>query len=146
MSRKAEYIDALEAAILIKHRCKPMHRETVFVREETEEKETVWEGYVDAFDLTGHKEAKTCYAWQHSDGKGGIKIFAVLENQVIDSARRAVQAAIFMDAQPLHRLPPKDRERFNQQLGECEIENSDDLVHAQRGVSENAQHGQNPED
>jgi hypothetical protein len=118
MSRKAEYLEALKAAILIKHKCKPTHRETVFVREETEAKETVWEGYVDAFDLTGHREAKRCYAWQHTDGKGGVKIFAVLENQFIDSARRAVQAAIFMDAQPPLRHSPQDWELFKNQLEE----------------------------
>jgi hypothetical protein len=118
MFRKAEYLEALEAAILIKHKCKPTHRETVFIREETEGKETVWEGYVDVFDLAGHKEAKICYAWQHVDDKGGVKIFAVLESQFIDSARRAVQAAIFMGAQPpLHQLS-KEWEIFKQQLEE----------------------------
>jgi hypothetical protein len=100
MSRKADYIDALESAILVKHKCMPTHRETIFVREETEDKETVWEGEVETFDLAGHKEAKRCFAWRYTDGNGGVKIFAVLENQFIDSAKRAVQAAIFMDAQP----------------------------------------------
>lgn len=100
MSRKADYIDALESVILVKHKCMPTHRETIFVRAETEDKETVWEGEVETFDLTGHKEAKRCYAWRYTDGRGGVKIFAVLENQFIDSAKRAVQAAIFMDAQP----------------------------------------------
>jgi hypothetical protein len=146
MTRRAGYLEALEAAILIRHKCRPIHRETVFVREETQAKETVWEGYVDAFDLAGHQGARTCYAWQHMDGKGGVKIFTVLENQIIDSARRAVQAAIFVGAQPLHRLPSTDWERFKQQLGECKVEDFlDSSIHAQRGVRENTERGQNPE-
>ena len=153
MSRKAEYLEALEAAILIKHKCKPTHKETVFVREETVEKETVWEGFVDAFDLTGHKEAKKCYAWQHTDSKGGIKIFTILENQFIDSARRAVQAAIFMGTQPPYRLS-EEWKLFKQQLEEfkkairgtgTEIEGLDDSARAPRGIRENKPRRPNPE-
>jgi hypothetical protein len=145
MFRKAEYLEALEAAILIKHKCKPTHRETVFIREETEEKETVWEGYVDVFDLAGHKEAKKCYAWQHTDGKGGLKIFAVLESQFIDSAKRAVQAALFMDAQPPLSQHSKDWELFKQQLEEfkkalrgteAKIEGSEASTPPLRGIRE----------
>ena len=153
MSRKAEYLEALEAAILIKHKCKPTHRETVFVREETTEKETVWEGFVDAFDLTGHKEAKKCYAWQHTDGKGDIKIFTILENQFIDSARRAVQAAIFMGAQPPFRLS-EEWKLFKQQLEEFkkairgtgpEIEGLDDSARTATGIRGNKPRRPNPE-
>jgi hypothetical protein len=154
MSRKAEYLEALEAAILIKHKCKPTHRETVFVREETKEKETVWEGYVDAFDLTGHKAAKRCYAWQHTDDKGGIKIFAVLENQFIDSAKRAVQAAIFMDVQPLLRRSSEEGELFKKQLEEfkktlhgigTKIDVLEDSARILKGARENTPPRPNPE-
>jgi hypothetical protein len=153
MSGSADYLETLGAAISIRHKCKPTHRETVFVREETKEKETVWEGYVDAFDLTGHQEAKTCYAWQHIDGKGSVKIFAVLENQFIDSPKRAVQVAIFMDAQPPLRQPSKDWEHFKKQLEECKntvreigakIESLNNSAQALRGIRENIQHRQNP--
>ena len=154
MSRKAEYLEALEAAILIKHKCKPTHKETVFVREETEGKETVWEGYVDAFDLTGHKAAKRCYAWQYTDDKGCVKIFAVLQNHVIDSARRAVQAAIFIGAQPLQRQHPKDWELFKKQLEEfkktlrgigTKIDVLEHSARILRGVKENTPPRPNPE-
>jgi hypothetical protein len=154
MSRKADYLEALEAAILIKHKCKPTHRETVFVREETEEKEIVWEGYVDAFDLTGHKEAKKCYAWQHTDGKGSIKIFAVLENQFIDSAKRAVQAAIFVDAQPPFRKYSKEMALLNQQIrdsqkilhsAQIKSEDLEASIEAAKTIKENFKRRQNPE-
>ena len=31
--------------------------------------ETVWQGDVEVFDLTGHPKAKRAYAWSHLDGK-----------------------------------------------------------------------------
>ncbi|HTV40110.1 MAG TPA: hypothetical protein VMF08_06030 [Candidatus Sulfotelmatobacter sp.] len=75
-----------------------MHKGTYFVQETTSNGETVWEGDVEAFSLSG--QSRTCYAWQHADNTGRLKIFAVLENQFIDSPSKAVQAALFTDAQP----------------------------------------------
>jgi hypothetical protein len=99
MREKADYLDALEAAILTKHKCAPTHRETVSVQEKTVRGEMVWEGEVEVFDLTGHKDAQTCYAWRHTDGVG-TKIFTVLGSHIVSSAKRAIQAAIFVDVQP----------------------------------------------
>lgn len=89
----------LQAAIKLEHKCKPTHRETVFVHEKTDSGETVWRGYVEVFDIAGHKKAKTCYAWQHVRGNE-VKIITVLGSSVISSAQRAVQAAIFIGTQP----------------------------------------------
>src|SRR5579862_6541186 len=102
MPKKTDYLSALEGAIQLQHQCKPTHRETVFVKEKLEN-ETVWEGNVEVFDLEGHQDAKTCYAWQHNDANGA-KVFAILKNHLIDSPQRAIQAAIFVDKQPI--LPP----------------------------------------
>jgi hypothetical protein len=100
MSKKADYLDILVTAIFTKHKCTSTHRETIFVRERTVAGETVWEGDVEVFGLTGHMEAQTCYAWRHTDNRGA-KIFTVLGNHIINSAQRAIQAAIFVDVQPL---------------------------------------------
>jgi hypothetical protein len=100
MSQQSEYLESLQAAILLQHKCKPTHRETVFVHEKTRQDETVWKGHVEVFDVAGHKEAKTCYAWQNKNKNtdyGDVKIFAVLGSKVVDSPGRAVQAAIFVD-------------------------------------------------
>lgn len=59
----------------------------------------MWEGEVEVFDLTGHNEAQRCYAWQHTD-KDGTRIFTVLGSHIASSAKRAIQAAIFVDVQP----------------------------------------------
>ena len=104
MAKNDFYLKVLESAIFIKHECKATHRETVFVQETTPDNETVWTGYVEVFDLAWHETATMCYAWIHISENEPAKIFALPRNQVIDSPRRAVQAAIFSDAQPV--IPP----------------------------------------
>ena len=42
--------------------CQATYKEAVRVREEFQV-EVVWEGIVSQFDLAGHPEATTCYAW-----------------------------------------------------------------------------------
>lgn len=119
MPKKTEYVNALAAAILMQHECEPTYRETVFVEEKTDDNQIVWQGDVLVFDLSGHRNAKACYAWQHYDGDGDTKIFAILENELINSPKRAVQAAIFVDAQPsLHRVV-KEMEQLKAQIDEC---------------------------
>lgn len=73
----------------------------------------MWEGNVEEFDLVGHRTAKICYAWLSVSEDDKTKIFTILKNRVINSATKAVQAAIFVDAQPsLHE--PLRRRRFEQ--------------------------------
>jgi len=61
--------------------------------------ETVWQGDVEVFDLTGHPKAKRCYAWSHLDGAKDYRerFVAVLEIPPVDSAKRAVQVQIVKD-------------------------------------------------
>ncbi len=105
-----EHIDVLRAAIQLKHQCKPNHRESVFVHEMMEGQKTIWKGSVEVFDLSGHRDAKTCYAWRHIENNGEVRILTVLGSYLIDSPQRAVQAAIFMDMQPAP-SPAKSRDR-----------------------------------
>lgn len=63
--------------------------------EETFEGETVWEGVVHVFDLTGHPQANRAYAWSSPiEGSDKRRVFAVLQIPPINSARDAVKAAI----------------------------------------------------
>ena len=98
----------IEAAIRVQHKCSPTHRKTVFVHEKTRQNETVWEGFVEVFNIRGHKKAKTCYAWEDVDADGSRKIFTVMESKIVDSPRRAVQAAIFSDGQRVRLGADKD--------------------------------------
>lgn len=103
ISRQPDYLTALKAAIFILHQCNPVYQETVFIRETTKKKEVLWEGPVSIFDVTGHKTAKTCYAWVHADAGGNTKVYAVLGSRVVNSPKKAVQAAIFGNSLPVHK-------------------------------------------
>ena len=61
--------------------------------------QTVWQGEVEVFDLTGHPKAKRCYGWSHLDGPRDerTRFVAVLEIPPVDSAQRAVQVQIVKD-------------------------------------------------
>jgi mRNA-degrading endonuclease HigB of HigAB toxin-antitoxin module len=98
MKRQVEHLDELQVAIRLKYYCEPSHRKSVFVHEKAGLGETAWKGYVEVFDLTGHAEAKTCYAWVNRQPTG-LQIVTVLGNHFIDSAQKAVRSAIFVDAQ-----------------------------------------------
>lgn len=119
MTRNGDYLCALESAIRIRHKCNPTHRQTVFVRAKTQDDETVWEGLVEEFDLTGHRTARTCYAWRYECPNGSSKIIAVLRSKLIDSAQKAVEAAIFTDAQPPVLRFSDDLKLLSRQLQEC---------------------------
>ena len=95
MANQGEYLGELQVAIEAKYQCKSTHLETVFVHEKMEKNETVWSGYVEVFDITGHPEAQICYAWRHIEA-GTVRVFTLLGNHIINSARRAIQAAIFL--------------------------------------------------
>ena len=115
-----DYLRMLEAAILIMNKCRPAHRRTVFVREQSEQQETVWEGHVEVFDLYGHKKARRCYAWQHIDAQGNARIFVVLDNSLIPSAEAAVQAAIFAGTPPPPPKVPDKLDFLKSQKEQCE--------------------------
>jgi hypothetical protein len=100
MPEKSDYILTLEAAICTAHDVWPTHRGTFLIREETEDNVVVWDGPVELFGLPNYPGAENCYAWQHTGTDGNVKILAVLESGFVNSPKRAVQAAIFMDVQP----------------------------------------------
>ena len=130
MTSKGTYLNALESAIKIRHKCSPTHRQTVFVRAKTEADETVWEGFVEEFEVVGHATAKICYAWQHMEPKGRSKIIAIPRNSFVDSPQKAVEAAIFTDAQPVQTFS-EEMESLAKQLEECKK-----LIHRMGNKSE----------
>ena len=90
-------IDAKYQAALIKafrdlHGCEAKHLETVPVIER-HQGQTVWEGEVEVFELSGHPKASKGYAWAYDKAKGS-EIVAVLELPPVISPKTAVQAAI----------------------------------------------------
>lgn len=97
MTVKAEYLAELASAIRLQYKCSAIHCESVYVHEKTASGETVWLGNVEVFELTGCDRAHRCYAWP--DFGNGIRMVTILESKLIDSAERAVQAAIFSGTQ-----------------------------------------------
>lgn len=61
--------------------------------------QSVWQGDVEVFDLTGHPKAKRAYAWSHLQGKNDQdeRFLAVLEIPPVESAETAVRVQIVKD-------------------------------------------------
>lgn len=89
-------IENLRTAIETMHHCKAVHERSAVVVERFK-KETVWEGVVESFALTGHPKAKRCYAWSYQDN-GETQYVNVLEIPPVDSPKTAVQVAIVVEA------------------------------------------------
>jgi hypothetical protein len=60
-------IEELRDAIQHLHGVKATHRESVPVKE-TWKGQTIWDGVVEVFDLHGHPQTNTAYAWLHDAG------------------------------------------------------------------------------
>jgi hypothetical protein len=96
---KQDYISRLQLTIEHLHGCYAHWRESVPVHE-VFRGQTVWQGDVEVFDLTGHPKAKTCYGWSHPENADGTgeRFVAVLEIPPVKSPQTAVQASIVVDA------------------------------------------------
>jgi hypothetical protein len=60
--------------------------------------ETVWEGDVEVFNVTGHPKAKRAYAWSVDENTPQERFTAVLEIPPVQSALDAVKVSIVADA------------------------------------------------
>lgn len=95
---KQDYLAQVQVAVSQLHNCGATWRETVPVHE-VFKGQTVWQGDVEVFDLTGHPKAKRCYAWSHLDGPKDerTRFVAVLEIPPVVSAETAVRVQIVKD-------------------------------------------------
>ena len=78
------------------HKCRALHEDSIVVVEKFRD-QTVWEGVVESFALTGHPKAKRCYAWSYQD-KGETQYVNVLEIPPVNSPVTAVRASIVADS------------------------------------------------
>jgi hypothetical protein len=88
-----EYIERLQMVIRQLHKCDAEHLHTEPIKE-TFRGETVWEGNVEVFSVTGHSRAKRAYAWSVDEGTPQEKFTAVLEIPPVKSALDAVRVSI----------------------------------------------------
>ena len=91
----SRYLDELRGVIKRLHGVDATHVKSVPVSE-TFQGETVWEGFVEVFDLHGHPKAPRVYAWSHETDNPAqpIKHVTVLHVAPVLSAAMAVRAAI----------------------------------------------------
>jgi hypothetical protein len=89
------YISELRDVIRRLHGAEPTHVKSVPVKE-TFLGETVWDGVVEVFELSGHPKAPKVYAWSHEtdDPNKPKKHVTVLHIAPVLSAAMAVRAAI----------------------------------------------------
>jgi hypothetical protein len=86
--------DQLKGALERMHGGSAQLAQSVPVRE-VFEGNTVWEGVVHVFDLTGHPTATRAYAWSSPiERSTKRRFFAVLHQPPVDSPQAAVRAAI----------------------------------------------------
>ncbi len=93
------YIHELRDVIHKLHRAKAHHIQSVSVTE-TFQGQTVWDGVVEVFDLTGHPKANRIYAWAHltDDPKQPKRFVTVLHIPPVVSPQTAVRAAIVQES------------------------------------------------
>ena len=85
---------SLKQAVESQHGCTATLAQSVPIKE-TFGGETVWEGVVHVFRLSGHPKADTAYAWSSPiEGSTKRRFFAVLHIPPITSPVDAVRAAI----------------------------------------------------
>jgi hypothetical protein len=95
----ATYFERLAMTIRHLHNRNCEHAESVPVHE-VFRGQTVWDGRVEVFSLSGHPKAKKAYAWSHLDGANdeGERIVTVFEIPPVESPETAVRVAIVADA------------------------------------------------
>jgi hypothetical protein len=98
VGNKKDYLIRLQLAVEHLHNCSAHHVRTDHVHE-TFKGQTVWNGDVEVFSLTGHPKAHWCYGWSHRDGKDdqGERFVAVLEIPPVEDAKTAVRVQIVKD-------------------------------------------------
>lgn len=100
VENKQDYLARVQVAVSQLHNCGALWRETVPIHE-IFQGQTVWQGEVEVFDLTGHPKAKRAYAWSHREGLNdeGERFVTVLEVPPVESPITAVRASILADRQ-----------------------------------------------
>jgi hypothetical protein len=78
------------------HGVESTHRQSVPVKESFQGK-TIWEGIVEVFDLHGHPDANTAYAWSHKTDTDDTRHVTVLHVPPAVSPETAVRTFIIQE-------------------------------------------------
>jgi len=85
-----EYIERLKLTVEHLHKFSASHVSSVPVLEKFQG-QTVWQGQVEVFELTGHPKAKRCYGWSYGDPE---QFITILELPPVDSPESAVKVGV----------------------------------------------------
>jgi len=109
VANKQDYLARLQVTVSQLHNCGAVWRESVHVHE-VFRGETLLDGDIEVFDLTGHPKAKRCYGWSHPDGADNKteRFVTVLEIPPVDSPQTAVKMSIYSDIKK-GKLSPYDK-------------------------------------
>jgi hypothetical protein len=136
----SERIEQLRLAVETMHHCKASHEASTPIRE-TFCGQTVWEGVVESFALTGHAKAKRCYAWSFQDN-GETQYVTALEVRPVESPITAVRASIVADAKKRKNMKDEWTLRFFlPEKGEQEFAGSGDQNGASLKVKDGLKNG-----
>jgi hypothetical protein len=102
------YIQELQDVIHKLHNAKAKHAKSVPVKE-VFDGQTVWDGIVEVFDLTGHPRTNRAYAWSHDTGnpKHPKRHVTVLHIPPAVSPETAVRVAIVQEYRTLGKRQEK---------------------------------------
>ena len=90
-------IEELQGVIRKPHGVEATHRESVPVKE-TWQGKTIWDGVVEVFDLHGHSQTDTAYAWFHeTDDPNNPLPVTVLHVDPALSPAKAIRAFIVQE-------------------------------------------------
>lgn len=87
---KQDYIARLKLTIEHLHDYSATWRGSELIREDFKGK-VLWQGVVEAFDLTGHPKAKLCYGWTHGEPE---EFITILELPPVTDAQSAVKVGV----------------------------------------------------
>jgi hypothetical protein len=91
---KREHIEKLQSVILRRHACQASWSESLPVHD-VFRGQTIWQGIVEVFQLSGHPTARKAYAWLDQDGENDTTemVETILEIPPVDSPLSAVWAS-----------------------------------------------------
>jgi hypothetical protein len=87
-------LDEFRIAIHQTHNCEAHTLSEVVHVTLPRRKGPAWEGPVHVFEISGHREARRCYAWPDPVNQASVIIRAVLHSERISSAERAVRSVL----------------------------------------------------
>jgi hypothetical protein len=95
VENKQKNLERLKHAVEDVHQCSARHCMSVKIKEEVQG-QTVWDGVVEVFDLTGNSKSSICYAWWRATEKEGSNegFVAMLAIPPVISPLSAVRASI----------------------------------------------------